>query len=142
MYREERPAEAVVPKPDQVSSPVPPNAGLLIASMVLGILGGATGLLTAFLGSIIIGAASEIAGQGSQAALMQLLLIASPIASIIGAAIVRSTPVAGAVLMGASAVLLLLFFGFDFFTRLPIVLSGLGAALAVLAIVQPKPKTR
>ena len=110
--------------------------------MVLGFIGGASGLLMAFLGSIIIGAAGEIGGEGLLAALMQLLLIASPIASIVGAAIVRSTPPAGAGLMGASAVLLLLFFKFNFLTTVPIVLGGLGAALAVVAIVQAQSKTR
>ena len=68
-------------------------------------------------------------------------LIASPIASIVGAAIVRSKPPAGAILMGVSIVPLLLFFGFNFFTMLPVLLSGLGAALTFLAIGQAKSKS-
>jgi len=141
VYREERPAEAVVPKPDHVSSPAAPNAGLLIASMVLGFIGGGLGLLLALAGYTLIGALWGAAGEASKAAYFQLLLIPSPIAAIVGAAIVRSKPSAGAILMGASVLLLLHFLGFNFFTMLPVVLTGLGAALAVLAIVQANSKT-
>jgi hypothetical protein len=141
VYREARLSEAVAPKPDQGSPPPMPNAGLLIASMVLGFIGGALGLLIALFGYIIIGGAGAISGQGSQAALIQLVIIASPIASIVGAAIVRSSPTAGAVLMGVSVVSLLLFFGFNSFSIVPVLLNGLGAALAVLAMVQANSKT-
>ncbi len=82
--------------------------------MVLGIMGGATGLLIALFGYTIVGAAGALSGHGSEVALVQLLLIASPIASIVGAAIVRSKPPAGAILMGVSIVPLLLFFWVQF----------------------------
>ena len=56
--------------------------------------------------------------------------------SIVGAAIVKGKPMPGAALMGLSILPLLHFFGFNFFTMLPISLSGLGAMLAVLAMTK------
>jgi hypothetical protein len=116
------------------------NASLLTASMVLGIIGGALGLLAALFGNAVVGAAGALSGRESEAALLQLFLLASPIVSIVGAAIVKGKPILGAALMGLSILPLLHFFGFNFFTMLPISLSGLGAMLAVLAI--PKGPSR
>ena len=141
-HRERQVAEEiVVPTIERLDSQAVPNAGLLTASMVLGIFGGGIGLFLALFGSAVVGAAGAVSGRETGAAFLQLFLIASPVASIVGAAIVRSKPPAGAILMGVSIVPLLLFFGFNFFTMLPVLLSGLGAALTFLAIGQAKSKS-
>jgi len=109
--------------------------------MVLGIFGGGIGLFLALFGSAVVGAAGAVSGRETGAAFLQLFLIASPVASIVGAALVRGKPAGGATLMALSILPLLHFFGFNFFTILPISLSGLGAALTFLAIGQAKSKS-
>lgn len=133
--------EASARKSGRSSSQALPDAGLLTAAMVLGIIGGGIGFLLALFGYALVGVVGEMYSKGTEVALLQLFLIASPIASIVGAAIVRRKPTAGAILMGLSVFPLLRFFGFNLFTMLPVSLSGLGAALAFLAISQSRAKS-
>jgi len=95
-----------------------------IAALVLGILGGAFGLLE---GLGAVGAARLQGGSG----LLQTIGIVVPVLSLVGAAIATINPLRAGILMLASAFGMLLLFGFNVF--IPIVLSAAGGGFALFA---------
>ena len=104
-----------------------------IGALILGILGGLQGLGLAMIGGAIF------ALNGAQGAVALMFLI--PLASIIGGSLAIAAPPVAAALMGLSAVAWLWIgaqFGYavNFFTFLPVVLSGVGAVLAVCSLSQ------
>lgn len=107
---------------------------LLIASMVLGILGGGIGLADGMFDYTLVGVLGAVFGHDAAAEVRQFALIASPVSSIVGGAIVRNNPGVGGVLMAANSAALLLLFGLNAFPVLPVLLSGLGAAAAFLTM--------
>lgn len=113
----------------------PKNGVLLLCSMVLGILGGVIGLSDGLSDYALVGVLGAVFGHDASAEFRQFVLIASPISSIVGGAIVRNNPGVGGVLMAASAAALLLLFGLSNFPMLPVLLSGFGAAAALLSIM-------
>jgi hypothetical protein len=107
---------------------------LLKVSLVLGILGGGIGLLGGLFGYAIFGVLGAASGHNAAAAFYQLLLIASPVSSIVGGVIVKGNPSAGGLLMALNSLALLLFFGLNSLSMLPVLLSGAGAAAAFLTL--------
>ena len=101
------------------------------AALILGLLGGLFGLVVEFFGY----AAGGIVGAASSTSLVlyQLVSMAIPIASLVGGGLAKVNAFAAGALMLLSAVGMLLLFGFDFFTALSLVLSGIGAVLALLS---------
>ena len=108
------------------------HGAALNVSMVLGILGGIIGLADGLSDYAVVGMLKAVLGKNDM--FDQLVLIASPVCSIIGGAIVRSNPVAGGALMAVNLAAPLLFFGLHAFPFLPVLLSGFGAAAALLTI--------
>jgi hypothetical protein len=103
---------------------------MLVGALILGILGGVFGLGVGLFGYALGG----IAGQG----LFQLVSIAIPIVSIVGGGMAKAKPVIGGILMLLSAAGMIWLFGFNFFTAIAIILSGIGGALALLAASETK----
>jgi hypothetical protein len=108
------------------------------AALILGILGGVFGLFVGLFGYAVGGIAGA-SGQ-SGAGLLQLISMAIPIASLVGGGIAKANAVVAGILMLLSAVGMLLLFGFNFFTAIPVVLSGVGGLLALMAANEAKPK--
>jgi hypothetical protein len=101
------------------------------AALILGILGGLFGLVVGFFGYAaggVVGAAS-----GTSLVLYQLVSMAIPIASLVGGGLAKVNAFAAGALMLLSAVGMLLVFGLNFFTFLPLVLSGIGGVLVLLS---------
>jgi hypothetical protein len=98
---------------------------MLIGALILGLLRGIFGLLIGLFGYTIGG----IAGAGG----LQILSMAVPIASIVGGGMAKAKPVIGGGLMLLSAIGMFLIFGFNFFTAIPLILSAVGGALALVA---------
>ena len=82
----------------------------------------------------LVGVLGAVFGHDAAGEVRQFALIASPVSSIVGGAIVRYNPGVGGVLMAVNSAALLLLFGLHAFPVLPVLLSGLGAAAAFLAM--------
>ena len=106
---------------------------MIVAAMVVGIIGGVFGLLIGLFGYVLGGALSSVA---SDAIIYQIISMAIPVAGIVGASIVRHHTGYGGSLMAISGIGMLLLFGFNFFTMIPIILTGAGSALAFFALWQ------
>lgn len=114
----------------------------MIAPVLLGIFGGAFGLLVGLFGYVLAGIAGAATGSPETAALIKLLMIAIPIASIIGGAIATATPKVAGIIMLLSAVGMLglcLLWGFNFFTLIPLVLTSSGGILALTGATAQTP---
>jgi hypothetical protein len=103
---------------------------MLIGALILGLLGGIFGLLIGLFGYTLGG----IAGAGA----LQIVSMAVPIASIVGGGMAKAKPLIAGVLMLLSAIGMLLVFGFNFFTAIPLILSAVGGALALVAANEAK----
>src|SRR5438270_6274995 len=104
---------------------------MAIAALILGIVGGLFELLLAIAGYGI----ASIAGAGGATGtdFFKLVMMIIPIASLAGGGMSLAKPLFGGVLMLVSAVLVLIIFGFNFFTFLSIALSGIGGILALVS---------
>lgn len=104
---------------------------MAIAALILGILGGLFGLMLALFGygMASIAGAAGVGGAG----LFKLIMIVIPIAAIVGGALSIAKPLIAGILMLVSAVLVLLVFGFNGFTFLSVLLTGIGGVLAIVA---------
>jgi hypothetical protein len=102
------------------------------AALILGILGGLFGLFVGLFGYGI----GAIAGVGG----FQIISIAIPIAALVGGGMAKANPAVGGGLMLASTIGMLWIFGFNFFTAIPVVLTGVGGALALMAASEAKTK--
>ena len=118
---------------------MPQSTGSSTAALILGILGGLFGLLIGLFGYAVGG----IAGAGGQAGagLFQLVSIAIPIACLVGGGMAKSNAMIAGILMLLSAVGMLLVFGFNFFTAIPLVLSAVGGIIALVSANNAKEKT-
>ena len=101
-----------------------------VGALILGILGGLSGLGLASLGGLIF------AIGGSQGGVV--LMFGIPLASIVGGVLAIATPGLAALLMGGSAAALFWLgaqFGHsvNFLTLAPMVMSAIGAILAIMA---------
>jgi hypothetical protein len=114
---------------------------MLIGALILGILGGIFGLGIGLFG-YGLGAIAGATEASDGARLFQIVSIAIPMASIVGGGIAIAKPLVGGALMLISAVGMFFVFGFNFFTFIPLVLSGLGGGLALLALNEPRRQTR
>ncbi|MEL6480787.1 MAG: hypothetical protein AAFQ75_04990 [Pseudomonadota bacterium] len=117
------------------------------AALVLGVIGGAVGMIVGFFGYGFAEAVGWIAGfvgeisQEAAAELgpekdrtdVKLAALLAPIAGIAGGAMVLTQRLMGAVLLAASAAGMLWGFGFGVFTMFPIAMCGLAAVFALLA---------
>jgi hypothetical protein len=108
------------------------------AALIFGLLGGLFGLVVGVFGY----AAGGIVGAASSTSFVfyQLVSMAIPIASLVGGGLAKVNAFAAGALMLLSAVGMLLLFGFNFFTSLPLVLSGIGAVLAFLSAREARAK--
>ncbi len=115
------------------------GSGSSTAALIFGILGGLFGLLVGLFGYLVGG----IVGAGGQngAGLFQLISIAIPIAGLVGGGMAKSNAFVAGVLMLLSAAGMLLVFGFNFFTAIPVVLSGVGGVMALISANDAKAKT-
>jgi hypothetical protein len=104
---------------------------MAIAALILGIVGGLLGLLLAVFGYGLAAIAGAAGASG--AGLFKFLVIVIPVASLVGGGMAIAKPLIGGILMLISAVLVLALFGFNFFTFLSVVLSGVGGILALIA---------
>lgn len=104
---------------------------MAIAALILGILGGLFGLLLALFGYSMASFAGALGASG--VGFFKLLSMAIPVASFVGGGLAITKPLAAGILMLVSATLALLLFGFNFFTFLAVVLSGVGGVLALVA---------
>ncbi len=113
--------------------------GSSTAALIFGILGGLFGLFIGLFGYAVGG----IVGAGGQsgAGLFQFISIAIPIAGLVGGGMAKSNAIVAGVLMVLCAVGMLLVFGFNFFTAIPVVLSGIGGALALVSASDAKATT-
>src|SRR5262245_17401125 len=102
------------------------GVGMLTAALILGVLGGAFGMAIGLLG---YGTAVDVAGADAAVAL-RVVSIAIPAAGLLGGAFAREKSIIGGTLMLLSAGSMGLCFGYDRFTAVPMVLSGLGAVSA------------
>lgn len=125
------------------------------AAMILGIIGGVTGMAVGFFGygfaevwSWLASQAQQVevhtgvdigqpVGQPQEPLVTRMLALASPILGITGGALVASSAGVAAILLAASAVGMYLGFGFGVFTMFPIAMCGVAAALAALAAAFP-----
>lgn len=108
-----------------------------VAALILGILGGLSGLSLSALGSFVFIAGSGGRGGGAES----LLLFGIPGASVLGGGVAMSAPGLGALLMFASAgawywIGSQFGYGINFVTGAPMILSGMGALLALAAAAQ------
>jgi hypothetical protein len=104
---------------------------MAIAALILGILGGLFGLMLALFGYGMASIAGAVGIGG--AAFFKLIMIIIPIAAIVGGALSIAKPLIAGILMLVSAVLVLLVFGFNGFTFLSVLLTGIGGVLAIVA---------
>jgi hypothetical protein len=105
-----------------------------VAALILGIIGGLFALLVGLWGYGIGGIASAT-GEGS-GGIYQIVSMAIPIAALVGAGVSLTSPIPAGVLLLGSAVGIVAMFGFNFFTAIPCVLTGLGGVLALSAASQ------
>lgn len=123
------------------------------AAMVLGIIGGAVGMIVGFFGygfaealgwiTEFFGAEAsrpitERVGTEEDYADTKIIAIASPILGIAGGAMSPAQPVAGAILMLVSAVGMFHGFGFGAFTMFPIAMCAVAGLLGLAAAFAPK----
>jgi SSS family solute:Na+ symporter len=120
-------------------NPAVTATGWSTAALIFGVLGGLFGLLIGVFGYFVEGIAA--AGGQNGAGLFQLISMAIPIASLVGGGMAKSDAVVAGILMLLSAVGMLLVFGFNFFTAIPLVLSGVGGMMALVSANDPKTKT-
>jgi len=108
------------------------------AALVLGIIAGVIGLFIGFFSWGLIEVSQFIDEPGliswiDHPQLIQAAGLLAPVMAIAGGAMARSSAFVGGVLLLLSAVGMHYAFGFNAFTMFPIVMSGLGGVLAVLA---------
>jgi len=124
---------------------------MLNAAMVLGLIGGITGMMVGFFGygfaevwawiadqartvEVETGLAlGEPVGQPEEPWLTRALALVSPILGITGGAMATGARLWGAAFMAASAAGMFWGFGFGVFTMFPIAMCALGSVLAALA---------
>jgi len=109
------------------------------AALTLGVIAGAIGLIVGFFSYGYTVAVEQIdvvgalAQQVEHVALVRTVALTAPILAIAGGAMARTSNLLGGILMLASAGGMLWALGFGVFTMFPIVMSGLGGVLALLA---------
>ena len=133
------PVSQIPPSTSRMQTAGAPRRAGSTAGLILGILGGLFGLFVGFFGYAMGGIVS--AGGQSVGGIIQLVSMAIPIASLVGGGIAKANAIAGGILMLLSAGGMLLVFGFNFFTAIPLVLSGIGGVLALLSTNVPNPET-
>ncbi|MEM6488003.1 MAG: hypothetical protein AAF677_06990 [Pseudomonadota bacterium] len=120
---------------------------MIYAAMVLGVLGGAVGMIVGFFGygfvelyhwasSWLIDVAPQAAQQISPVEdedRIQLLSLLAPVAAVAGGPMVLTHRFLGAMFLGGSAGGMYYGFAFNVFTMFPIAMCGLAAVLALLA---------
>lgn len=109
------------------------------AAMVLGIIGGAVGMLVGFFvyGWVVFtdwfnAEVADTIEQTANAGRLQLVGLVSPILAIAGGAMSLQRPVVGAVLMFVSAAGMYWGLGFSVFTMFPIAMCGLGGVFGII----------
>lgn len=118
------------------------------AAMVLGVIGGAVGMIVGFFGygfgeiwslfsawlsDISPEAAARVAPEDEEALTTKLISLFAPIAGIAGGAMVHSQKLLGALLLAGSAGGMFHGFGFGVFTMFPIAMCGLAAIFALVS---------
>lgn len=101
-------------------------------ALILGILGGLWLMAYGLIGFALGGLASEGGAQSGAGLLLQFFSVAVPILSLVGAGLATTRPKVAGGLMGLSGLAVLVVFGFNVITFLPVLFVGVGALLAVL----------
>ena len=120
------------------------------AALVLGVIGGAVGMIVGFfaygwvelgswLSGVTEGASNHLVNPGEHADRIRFISLFAPILGIAGGAMSNLRPVGGALLMLLSAVGMYWGFGFGVFTMFPIAMCLAGGVLGLIGLLTREP---
>lgn len=120
------------------------------AALVLGVIGGAIGMIVGFfaygwvelgswLSGLTGGETDELMGPGEDEGRIRLVSLFAPILGIAGGAMSQLRPLGGALMMLASAGGMYWGFGFGVFTMFPIAMCLIGGVLGLMGLLTREP---